>query len=388
MMKRTSIITGVLSVMLIMGTVSCKKAPEEKQKTQPPAVVGMMVIEQKDIPYSAEFVGITEGSKNVEVRAQVSGILRETVFQEGYAVNKGDVLFHIEPETYEAAYSAAIGNLQRSKAELVQAKQEFERINNLYKTNSISKRDYDKAYASYESAKAGIKSAEASVSDSKIKLGYTKVVAPVSGYTSNSVYTIGNLISANSQTPLTTINQVNPIHVKYSIPANIMTNLRLLAANGKVTTEEQLTSTLYTSDDVKYPFTGKVIFFDKSITRETGDIKIKAEFENPDMALLPGQYVRATLNGFTLKNSIVIPQKAIVQRQGTQMVIVVDSNNVAHFTPVKLGMNLGNNYLVESGLKNGDRIVVEGTNKVMRDNSSVMDAETFQKVMQQKQPAK
>ena len=181
------------------------------------------------------------------------------------------------------------------------------------------------------------------------------------------------MITTADVNPLTVVNQVNPIHVTFSIPATTMTSIRLLASEGKVTIADNLTSTLYFGDGVEYPEKGNIIFFDKMITSATGDIKAKAEFPNPYMAVLPGQYVRATLDGYTFVNAIIIPQKAVVQRQGQQMVIVVDQQNIAHFTPVELGMNLGNKFLVTKGLNAGDRIVIEGTNKVMRDNSPVMD---------------
>ena len=365
----------IFSLILFAG---CKKEVQQAQRTETPAIVELMTVEQKDTPFVVEYVGITEGSKSVEVKAQVGGILRERLYQEGQYVNAGDVLFTIEPDTYEAALKAAQGNLDMAKAQLIQAKLDYDRFSNLYKTNSISKKDYDAAVATYESAKAQVETAQGNLSDSKIRLGYTNVIAPVSGYTSKANFTEGNLISASSTTPLTYINQVNPIYVNFSIPATTMTQLRILANEGKVTAAEELSSTVYTGDDTKYPESGKVIFFDKIITSATGDIKIKAEFPNPYMALLPGQYVRSTLDGYTLTNAIVIPQKAVMQRQGKQVVLVVDDQNRAHFTPVTLGMNMGNYFMVLDGLKAGDKIVVEGANKIMRDNALVMDVKAMQ----------
>lgn len=376
----------LLSVILTVIFSGCKKE-EEKPRAMPPAIVSMMTVEQKDVPFKAEYVGITEGSKAVEVRAQVGGILRQRHYQEGQYVNFGDVLFTIESDTYEAALKTAQGNLDMARAQLRQAKLDYDRYQNLYKTNSISKKDYDAAVAAYESAKAQVETAQGSLSDSKIRLGYTNVIAPVSGYTSRANFTEGNLISSTTTTPLTVINQIDPIYVNFSIPATTMTQLRLLANEGKVKANEVLTSTVYTADKTKYPETGKVIFFDKIITASTGDIKIKAEFKNPVTALLPGQYVRATLDGFTLINAIVVPQKAIVQRQGKQFVIVVENltNGVGQpkFVPVDLGINMGNYFLVNSGLKAGDVIVVEGSNKIMSEKNPVMDAKAMQKNMQQ-----
>ena len=237
---------------------------------------------------------------------------------------------------------------------------------------------------SYEMAKAQVETAQGNLSDSKIRLGYANVVAPVSGYTSRANYTEGNLITTADANPLTVVNQVNPIHVTFSIPATTMSSIRLLASEGRVTIADNLTSTLYFGDGVKYPEQGNIIFFDKMITSATGDIKAKAEFPNPYMAVLPGQYVRATLDGYTFVNAIIIPQKAVIQRQGQQMVIVVDEQNIAHFKPVELGMNLGNKFLVTKGLQAGDRIIIEGTNKVMRDGSPVMDKAQMMQMMQQR----
>lgn len=378
-------ITKVIPLLIVFLFLfaGCKKEAA-KQTQMPPAVVEMMTVKQENAPFDTIFVGIAEGSKAVDVRAQVGGILRERVYQEGQYVNAGDVLFVIESDTYEAALKVAQGNLDNAKAQLRQAKLDYDRKSNLYKTSSISKSDYDSAVATYEMAKAQVETAQGNLSDSKIRLGYANVVAPVSGYTSRANFTEGNLITTADANPLTVVNQVNPIHVTFSIPAATMSSIRLLASEGRVTIADNLTSTLYFGDGVKYPEQGNIIFFDKMITSATGDIKAKAEFPNPYMAVLPGQYVRATLDGYTFVNAIIIPQKAVIQRQGQQMVIVVDEQNIAHFTPVELGMNLGNKFLVTKGLQAGDRIVIEGTNKVMRDSSPVMDKAQMMQMMQQR----
>lgn len=389
-MRKHHILKLIFLLMIFTFIFSGCKKEEAAPQAMPPAVVSLMTVEQKDVPFKAEYVGLTEGSKAVEVRAQVGGILRERHYQEGQYVNYGDVLFTIEADTYEAALKTAQGNLDMARAQLRQAKLDYDRYSNLYKTNSISKKDYDAAVAAYESAKAQVETAQGSLSDSKIRLGYTNVIAPISGYTSKANFTEGNLISTTTTTPLTVINQVDPIYVNFSIPATTMTKLRLLALDGKVKADDNLTSTVYTGDKTEYPGQGKVIFFDKIITSSTGDIKIKAEFPNPATALLPGQFVRATLDGFTLINAIVIPQKAIIQRQGKQFVIVVENiqNGVGHpkFVPVELGINMGNYFLVNSGLKAGDVIVVEGSNKVYSEKSTVMDAKTMQQNMAKQNP--
>lgn len=383
-MYKSSVSKVFLSLLLLTIFVTGCEKKQQVEKKVLPQKVKLMVVEKKDTPFDALFVGITEGSRAVEVKAQVGGILKERVYREGQYVNAGDVLFIIESDTYEAAVKSAKGNLDMAKAQLVEAKLNYERLSNLYKTKSISKKDYDAAVASYNSAKAQVETAMGNLNDSQIRLGYTKVIAPVSGYTSKANYTVGNLISTSSTTPLTVINKIDPLYVNFSIPATTMTTLRLLKEEKKVFFNEQLMSTVYTEDNTKYPETGRVIFLDTMITPSTGDIKIRAEFKNPNKVLLPGQYVRASIDGIVFKDAIVIPQQTILQRQGKQFVIVVNDNNTTRFAEVKLGLNIGDKFLVLSGLNAGEKIVMEGTNKINRDGTLVEDAEDEKQQAQMK----
>lgn len=383
-MYKSSVSKVFLSLLLLTIFVTGCEKKQQVEKKVLPQKVKLMVVEKKDTPFDALFVGITEGSRAVEVKAQVGGILKERVYREGQYVNAGDVLFIIESDTYEAAVKSAKGNLDMAKAQLVEAKLNYERLSNLYKTKSISKKDYDAAVASYNSAKAQVETAMGNLNDSQIRLGYTKVIAPVSGYTSKANYTVGNLISTSSTTPLTVINKIDPLYVNFSIPATTMTTLRLLKEEKKVFFNEQLMSTVYTEDNTKYPETGRVIFLDTMITPSTGDIKIRAEFKNPNKVLLPGQYVRASIDGIVFKDAIVIPQQTILQRQGKQFVIVVNDNNTTRFAEVKLGLNIGDKFLVLSGLNAGEKIVIEGTNKINRDGTLVEDAEDEKQQAQMK----
>lgn len=383
-MYKSSVSKVFLSLLLLTIFVTGCEKKQQVEKKVLPQKVKLMVVEKKDTPFDALFVGITEGSRAVEVKAQVGGILKERVYREGQYVNAGDVLFTIESDTYEAAVKSAKGNLDMAKAQLVEAKLNYERLSNLYKTKSISKKDYDAAVASYNSAKAQVETAMGNLNDSQIRLGYTKVIAPVSGYTSKANYTVGNLISTSSTTPLTVINKIDPLYVNFSIPATTMTTLRLLKEEKKVFFNDQLMSTVYTEDNTKYPETGRVIFLDTMITPSTGDIKIRAEFKNPNKVLLPGQYVRASIDGIVFKDAIVIPQQTILQRQGKQFVIVVNDNNTTRFAEVKLGLNIGDKFLVLSGLNAGEKIVMEGTNKINRDGTLVEEAEDEKQQAQMK----
>ena len=365
-------------VLVLLAGCSSDKESAKQPMQMPPALVEIMTIEQKDIPYTDRYIAQTEGSKTVEVRAQVSGILKEKKYTEGQFVKVGSVMFIIEPDTYAAALTQAQGALLQAEANAKQSRLNYERAQVLYKQNAMSKKDYDAAQASYDMANGQLETAKAAVENAKIQLSRTSVTAPVSGYSSKSNYSEGNLISAGAVQPLTVINQVDPIYVNFSVPATTMSMLRTLAAQKKLKTGD-LTVKLLLEDGSAYETIGKVTFLDKQISTSTGDIKVRAEFPNANLILLPGQFVTAELMGFTLTDAIIIPQKALLKMGNKTMVIMVDENNTAHYRPITTAMNIGNDFLVSSGLKAGERIIIEGSNKVA-DGARVQTAPAGQPV--------
>lgn len=358
-----------VAIATITGCSQDNAANQQAMQQMPPSLVEVITIEQKDVPYIDKYIAQTEGSKAVDVRAQVSGILKERKYVEGQFIEAGAPMFIIEPETYKAALGQAQGSLAQAEANVTQSKLNFDRAQNLYKQNAMSKKDFDAASAAYATARGQLETARSAVANAKIQLGYTTVEAPVSGYTSKSNYSEGNLISSAAALPLTVINQVNPMYVNFSVPANTMSLLRSLAAQKKLRTDE-LTVKLHFEDGSVYSDIGKVTFFDKQVSSATGDIKVRAVFPNNNLILLPGQFVSAELLGFTLTNAIVIPQKAIMKMADKTMVVTVDDNNIAHYRPIKTSMNLGNEFLVTEGLNPGEKIITEGQIKV-REGSPV-----------------
>ncbi|MBQ3033688.1 MAG: efflux RND transporter periplasmic adaptor subunit [Deferribacterales bacterium] len=352
-------------MLTVFSAVGCSGGETTGQQAMqmPPALVQVHAVEQKDIPYSVRYIAHTEGSKAVDVRPQVSGILKEKKYIEGQFVEAGDVMFVIEPETYKAVLGQAQGSLAQAEANVKQSKLNFDRAQNLYKQNAMSKKDYDAAQAAYDTAKGQLEVAKSAVDNAKIQLGYTSVVAPVSGYSSKSNFSEGNLISSASVQPLTVINQVDPMYVNFSVPSSTMSFLRTLAAQKKLRTDE-LTVNLFLEDGSPYGEVGKVTFFDKQVSSATGDIKVRAEFSNANLIILPGQFVTAELQGFTLVGAIMIPQKALLKMGTKTMAIVVDESNTAHYREVKTVAIIGNDALIADGLKAGDRVVIEGQNKV------------------------
>lgn len=359
----------LLSILVLAA--ACKKGdiPAGTGVQMPAPIVKTQTVEAKDTPYYEVFIAQAEGSRAVEVRAQVSGILMTQDYRDGGYINAGDLMFTIEPDTYKAAVVQAQGALAQANAQFVEANQNYGRIKNLYAQGAVSQKEYDAALSAYNSSKALVESSNAALKESQIRLGYTYVTAPVSGYTSKANFSQGNLIPSSATTPLTVINTVNPIYVNFSIPASSLNSWRNLAAQGKMKSDNYTVS-LTLEDGSVYNEIGNVIFVDKRIDPNTGDVLARAEFKNPSMVLIPGQYVQAKLIGNTLLNAVVVPQKALLQLKNGTFVISVDASGTARYRKVTLGMNIGDDFLVTSGLENGEVIITEGLNKI-RDGMAV-----------------
>lgn len=362
-MKCASVSGVALSVLAVLF-VGCSS--ESPSAGAPAPLVEVMTVTARNVPVSESFVGQTEGSRAVEVRAQVSGILMSRHYDEGGYVKEGDLLFEIEPDTYRAALEKAQGAMAQAQAKYTQARQDLDRILPLYAKNAVSRRDRDMAQADFNAAKADLDSAKAAVTEAQIQLNYAYVKSPVNGYAGKEYRTVGNLLTAGGGTEslLTVVNQVDPIYANFSIPSPKYMRMRTLAAQGRLRMED-MQARISLADNSVYPVAGRITFIDKAVNPGTSVVEARAEFENKDLFVLPGQFVRVTISGATLVDAVLVPQKAVLQTQKGTMVIVVGENDTAEIRPVVLSDNLGNDYLLESGLKPGERIVVEGTNKAV-----------------------
>lgn len=362
-MKRVACVFWMVlagATLLAAGCSGDKAAPQAR----PAVSVGVMTVEARDTPIFPTYVGQTEGSRAVAVRAQVSGILTSRTYEEGSHVEQGQLLFTIEPDTYKANLAQAEGVQAQAQAKFVQAKQDLDRIRPLYAKNAVSQRDRDQAQAAYNSAKADLDSAKAAVDDAKIKLGYAYVTAPISGYTSKEYRSVGNLITAGagSDSQLTVINKIDPIYANFSIPSPDYMHMRLMHSQGRLRMDKQ-EAILELADGSRYPLPGAVNFVDKQVNPGTSVVAARAEFPNADRVVLPGQFVRVTISGPVLVNAILIPQQAVLQTQKGSMVVVIGENDIAEMRQVTLGQTYGGDFLVDEGLKPGERIVIDGTNK-------------------------
>ena len=361
-MMRFWVMAACLTVLAALAGCSGGPAAEEI----PPPLVRDMTVSRQDVPRTLEYMGQTAGSREVEVRARVGGILLRRTYQEGTAVQEGTTLFRIDPEPFLAELNQARGDLAKSQAEMVRTKLENDRTGALFGEKAVSAQERDNALAAYRSAAAAVEADRARVRDAQLKLGYTEVKAPISGVTSREVRSEGSLVTTDTDgSLLTTIYQMDPLYVNFSIPGSEMDQMRRLKAEGRwVEPADGFAVRLQLQTGDLYGRTGRITFAGSQVDPQTGTVRIRAELPNPDGAVLPGQFVRVLLEGGVLKDYIVVPQRAVLFTQNGAMVYSLDDKNIASPVPVKLGQTVGDSFVVESGLEPGIRIVAEGVIKV------------------------
>lgn len=336
-----------------------KHAEEAKKataaQTPPPAAVTFITIEPKDFPVTYEYAGRSAGSREVEIRARVSGILMKRNYTEGAAVKEGDSLFEIDSAPFNAT-------LAQTKARYVQAANDWKRAQQLFKQKALSAREYDEAQAAYAQLKAEIDTAN-------INLGYTKVIAPISGVTSKEGLSEGSLITADTSL-LTRLTQLDPLYVNFAVPDAESMKQRNDLASGKLAMPEDgmLKAEIRFGDGTVYNHEGTINFTDSIIDNETGTVSSRAIVPNPDNAILPGQFVRVFLKGLVRKNAIAIPDQAIMQGPQGIFVYVITAENKVAVKPVVPGELSKTMRLIESGLDVGDKVLVEGMIKARPDS--------------------
>jgi membrane fusion protein (multidrug efflux system) len=330
----------------------------------PPPEVGIVVVQQAEVPFPVEYAGRVAGFRDVEIRPLVSGLLLRREYEEGARVKQGQVLFRIDPATYQVALSRAEAQLQQAQATLRQAEENFKRIEELSRRQVATERQLDEAIAARAQARASIQLAEAEINAAKLNLGYTVVNAPVSGVTALESPPVGTLIQAQ-QTVLTRITQLDPAYVNFSFTDEEGQAFRALnEKRAKPISEKDLTVELHYANGTVYPQQGRIDTAAQRIAVQTGTIQARAIFPNADGALLPGQFVRVKVHGVTLPDAIVIPSRAVSQGPQGPSVFVVGDNNIAEARPLRLGAELAQGWVVREGLKGGERIIVDGIIRV------------------------
>ncbi|WP_272701409.1 efflux RND transporter periplasmic adaptor subunit [Desulfovibrio sp. Fe33] len=353
----------LLCLLVLAGLAGCKDSTPEARATRAPVEVGVMTLHAQSVTLTTELPGRTTTSLVADVRPQVDGIIRERLFREGGEVKAGDVLYRIEPSSYRAAYDSALAALKKAQASLPSSENKAKRYSELIKDKAISTQDYEDAKAIYEADLAAVAAAKAEVERARINLGYTEIKAPISGRIEKSNLTPGALVTANQSVPLTTIRKLDPINVDMTQSSTSLLNLRQAIAAGRIHTSGTTMSVKLKLDNgTVYSHPGTLEFSETKVDEGTGTFTVRAEFPNPDRLLLPGMYVRAIIEDGRIDNCYLVPQRAVARNtKGEPIALFVNKEGKVEQRVLAVRRNVGNSWLVESGIADGDKIVVQGT---------------------------
>jgi membrane fusion protein (multidrug efflux system) len=310
-----------------------------------------------------ELPGRTSPYLIAEVRPQVSGIIQKRIFTEGSDVKAGQVLYRIDPATYQAAYDSAKAALARAEASVATVRLKADRYKELVKIKAVSQQDYDDADAGLKQSEADVASAKAAVETARINLAYTKVTAPISGRIGRSTVTDGALVTGNQTTALATIQQLGSMYVDVTQSSAELLRLKQNLASGALKTNQtgQERAMLMLEDGSDYPLPGTLKFSEVTVDQSTGSVILRAIFPNPKQTLLPGMFVRAILEEGINENAILVPQRGVTRNpKGEAMVMVVGAQEKVEPRVIKVTRTVGDNWLVSDGLKTGDRVILEG----------------------------
>jgi len=352
-------------LFMCLFLVACQDKQAAAPATRPPAEVTVVTLAPEDVNLTTDLPGRAVAFRKAEVRPQVSGILQKRLFEEGATVEAGQQLYQIDAERYEAAVQTAKANLAKAKANATSAQSRETRYKDLLAQKAISQQAYDDALATSRQAAADVAVSEAALATAQIDLDYTKVVAPISGRIGKSNVTEGALVSAQQTGVLATIHQLDPIYVDLAQPAAHILDLRRQIMSGELATKDSAPVQLTLEDGSLYSHQGELQFAEMNVNESTGTVVVRALFPNPDHLLLPGMFVRAQIQEGTRSQAILVPQRGITRdRQGNATALVVNPENKVELRTLSAGRAVGSDWLVEEGLSAGDRVIVEGLQKV------------------------
>lgn len=359
-------LTGVvLLAILVVFTPACaNKAGAKQQKSAaafPPPVVIVAPAVQKSVPIFRQYVGQTAAVNTVEIRSQVEGFLEKIAFAEGSTVQKGQLLFLIDPREYEAAVKKAEAALDQSKAALTKAKQDVARYTPLVRQHALPQEQLDTAVAAAQEGEANVEAAKAQLAQAELNLGYTKIRAPLTGRISRAQMKVGALVQPGSSL-LATIYSINPVYVNFSVSEGTYLQFHRRAAHGRLGNFPPIQIIL--GDNSTYHYKGRIDMVSPQVDPATGTLGMRAEVPNPSGFLRPGLFVRVRMKVEEKPNALTVPAEAVQEVQGVQSVLVVNDQNKVEFHTVSAGDVVNNMRLIESGLQPGARVIVQGLQKV------------------------
>jgi membrane fusion protein (multidrug efflux system) len=361
------IITGIILTFILTGVIICflMSKPNMPQMQTPDEEVGVVTLKPETFPLEEELTGRVKPSMSSDVRPQVDGIIQERLFKEGEYVKAGKTLYKLDSAAYQAFYNQAAAALKSAQANIEAAKLKAERYADLIKHNGVSRQDYDDAQASYQQALAVVEERKAAAQTAKINLERADIKAPISGYIGISSVTPGALVTANQAAPLATIRELTPVYVDMTQSSAQILKLRLLPVNENISKSDKISVQLKFEDGAIYKYKGELELQEVAIDESTGTLTLRAQFPNPEGLLMPGMYVRTLVNGAYVNDGILVKQQAVgFDVKGNAYVYVVNVDNKVERRDIKTGPAINDKWPVAEGLRAGERVIVEGTNKV------------------------
>lgn len=373
--RRGTFVPPVLLIALLL--TGCG---EERGAARPPASeveVGAVTIQPRRVVYTTEVAGRTSPFQISEVRPQISGIIQKRLFEEGTDVKAGDILYQIDPATYQANLDSAKANLAKAEANVAPARLKRDRFKNLVNISAVSRQEYEDADAAYKQTQAEVGVNRAAVENARIRLDYTRVTSPISGRIGRSSVTPGALVTENQAAPLATVQQLDPIYVDVTQSTTDVLRLKRSLESGRLqrTDDAHAAVRLLLEDGSLYPEQGELKFTDVSVDQSTGAVTLRAIFPNPRQDLLPGMYVRAILAEGLDEQAILLPQRALVRdARGNATAWVVTPENTVEIRKINVSRTYRDAWVVTEGLRPGEKVIVEGVQKI-RQGSSVRVAD-------------
>lgn len=360
-LRRTTVVAACAAMLLM---AACDKAAPPPPV---PPVVDVMNVIQKDVPIYREWIGVMDGDVNATIRPQVTGYLIKQNYREGDLVKKGQTLFEIDPRTFQAAVDQADALRSKQQAIYETAKANLARVKPLAEKNAVSQKDLDDATGQELSARGALDQATAQLETARLNLGFTKITSPITGIAGIAKAQIGDLLSPSASAELTTVSTVDPIKVYVNISEREYLQFIEKQTPDKV---GNVPLALILLDGTVYPKPGKFVLLNRQVDPTTGTFKVGALFANPDSRLRPGQYAKIRATTEMEKGALLVPQRAVAEVQGKYLIAVVGEGNKVELRPVKPGERIGSDWIISAGLKPGEKIIVEGTQKV-RDGAVV-----------------
>jgi membrane fusion protein (multidrug efflux system) len=344
--------------ILILIADGCKK-----KLAPPPPEVQVITLAPTNVPIFEEWIGTLDGFVNAQIHAQVTGYLLTQNYVEGSEVKKGDLLFQIDPRPFQAELDQSLAKLAQDKAQAGKTELDVTRYTPLAKEQAISQEELDDAIQANLGADAQVEADEAAIENAQLNLGFTKIKSPIDGLAGIALAQIGDLVGQSGGSVLTTVSTINPIKVYFQVSEqSYVAFWRRLVGPGNA--DEHFPLQLIFSDGSVYPVTGNFFFADRQVNPNTGTLQIVGLFSNANYLLRPGQYGRVRAQTQIMTNALLVPQRAVTELQDTYQIAIVGETNTVHLQSVTVGEQIGSDWIIESGLKPGDRVVVEGTQKM------------------------